>query len=89
MGFYVQAYANDLAVLVTGADMFWIRSMTQKAINIAANWVSEQKLQFSKKKTEAVLITDKPNLDLGFLSMNGSKLELYKEASMLSVTLDS
>ena len=29
--FYVQAYADDLAVLVTGADMFW----TQKAINIA------------------------------------------------------
>ena len=35
--FYVQAYANDLAVLVTGADILWIRGMAQKAINIAAN----------------------------------------------------
>ena len=34
-GFYVQAYADDLAVLVTGADMLWIRGMAQKAINIA------------------------------------------------------
>ena len=33
-GFHVQAYANDLAVLVTGADMLWIRGMVQKAINI-------------------------------------------------------
>ena len=37
-GFYVQAYADDLAVLVTGADMLWIRGMAQKAINIATNW---------------------------------------------------
>ena len=35
--FNVHAYAADLAVLVTGADMLWIRGMAQKAINIAAN----------------------------------------------------
>ena len=29
-GFYVQAYADDLAVLVTGADMRWIRGMAKK-----------------------------------------------------------
>ena len=34
--FYVQSYADDLAVLVTGADMIWIRAMAQKAINIFA-----------------------------------------------------
>ena len=51
-GFYAQVYADDLAVLVTGADMLWIRAMAQKAINIAANWGLEQELQFSSKKTE-------------------------------------
>ena len=89
MGFYVQAYADDLAVLVTGTDIFWIRGMVQKAINIAANWFSEQELQFSCKKTEIVLFTHKRNPDLGSLSMNGSKLELSKEARLLGVTLDS
>ena len=88
-GFYVQAYADDLAVLVLGADMLWIRGMAQKAINIAANWASEQELQFSSKKTEIVLFTDKRNPDLGSLSMNGTKLELSKEARLLDVTLDS
>ena len=86
-GFYVQAYADDLAILVTGADMLWIRGMAQKAINIAANWASEQELQFSSKKTETVLFTHKRNPDLGSLTMNGSKLELSKEAKLLSVTL--
>ena len=87
--FYVQAYADDLAVLVTGADMLWIRGMAQKAINIAANWALEQELQFSSKKTEIVLFTHKRNPDLGFLSINGSKLELSQEARLLGVTLDS
>ena len=63
--------------------------MAQKAINIAANWASEQELQFSSKKTEIVLFTHKRNLDLGFLSINGSKLELSKEARLLGVILDS
>ena len=88
-GFYVQAYADDLAVLVTGADMLWIRGMAQKAINIATNWALDQELQFSSKKTEIILFTHKRNPDLGSLSMNGTKLELSEKARLLGVTLDS
>ena len=87
--FYVQAYADDLAVLVTGADMLWITGMAQKTINIAANWASEQELQFSSKETEIVLFTHKRVTDLGYLSLNGSKLEPSKAARLLGVTLDS
>ena len=76
-------------MLVTGADMLWIRGMAQKAINIAANWASEQELEFSSKKTEIVLFTHNRNPDLGSLSMSGSKLELSQEARLLDVTLDS
>ena len=84
-GFYVQAHADDLTVLATGADMLWIRGMAQKAINRA----SEQELEFGSKKTEIVLFTHKRNPDLGSLSINGSKLKLSKEARLLGVTLDS
>ena len=83
-GFFVQAYADDLAVLVTNADMLRIRDMAQKSINIAANWASEQELQFSSKKTEIVLFTHKRNPDLGSMSRNCSKLELSKEARLFS-----
>ena len=87
--FLVQAYAKDLEVLVTGAVMLWTRDMAQKAINIVANWASEQELQFSSKKTENVRFTHKRNPDLDSLSMNGSKLELSQEARLLDATLDS
>ena len=79
-GFYVQAYADDLAVLVTGADMLWIRGTAQTAINIAENCALEQELQFSSKKTEIVLFTHKRSPDLGSLSMNGTKLELSNKS---------
>ena len=69
-------------MLVTGADMLWIRGMAQ-------DWASEQELQISSKKTEIVLFTHKRNPDLGSSSKNGSKLELSKEARLLGVTLDS
>ena len=80
--FYIQAYADDLAVLVTGADLLWIRGMAQ-------NCSSEQELQFSCWKTEIVLFTHKRNPDLGSLPKRGSKIELSKEAPPLGATLDS
>ena len=69
--------------------MLWTRGMAQKAINIAANWASEQELQFCSKKTKIVLFTHKRNPHLGSLSMNGSKLELSQKARQLGAILDS
>ena len=88
-GFYVKAHANDLPVLVTGAEMLWITGMAQKAINVAANWALEQELQFTSKEAEIVLFTPKWNSDFSSLSINGSKLQLSKKARLLDVTLDS
>ena len=88
-GFYVQVYSDDFAVLVTDADKIWIRDMAQKAINITANWALDQELQFSSKKTEILLFIHKRNPNVVSLSINGSKLELSKEATLLGVTLDS
>ena len=62
--------------------MLWIGDM-------AKNWASEQKLQFSSKKTEIVLCTHKRNPDLDSLSKNFLKLELSKEARLVGVTVDS
>ena len=57
--------------------------MAPKEINIAANWDSEKELHFSSNKAEIVMFTHKRNPDLGSLSINGSKLELSKEARLL------
>ena len=77
-----QACAVDLAMLVAGADMLWIREMTQY-------WASEQELQISTKQTEIILFTHKRNPDLGSLSKKGSKLELSEKVRELGATLNS
>ena len=52
-GFYVQAYADDQAVLVTGADMLWIRGMAQKAIKLLQTglWIKSYSLAARKLKS--------------------------------------
>ena len=88
-GFHVQAYADDVAILVTGTNMLWIKGRAQKALNIASNWAHNQELQFSSKKTEIVLFTNKRKADFGTLRLNGRQLEISKEATLLGVTHDS
>ena len=88
-GFHVQAYADDVAILVTGTNMLWIKGRAQKALNIASNWAHNQELQFNSKKTEIVLFTNKRKPDFGTLPLNGRQLEISKEATLLGVTLDS
>ena len=87
-GFHVQAYADDVAILVTGTNMLWIKDRAQKALNTASNWAHNQEIQFSSKKTEMVMFT-KRKLDLGTLRLNGHQLEISKKATLPGITLDS
>ena len=82
-GFHVQAYGDDVAILVTGTNMLWIKGRAQKALNIASNWAHNQELQFSSKKTEIVLFTNKRKPAFGSLRLNGRQLEISKEATLL------
>ena len=88
-GFHVQACADDVAILVTGTNMLWIKGKAQKALNIASNWAHNQELQFSSKKTEIVLFTNKSKPAFGSLRLNGRQLEISKEATLLGITLDT
>ena len=88
-GFHVQAYADDVAILVTGTNMLWIKGRAQKALNIPSNWALNQEPQFSSKKTEIVLFTNKSRPAFGTLHSNGRQLEIFKEATLLGVTPDS
>ena len=87
--FHVQDYPDDVAILVTGTNMLWIKGRGQKALNIASNWAHNLELQFSSKKTEIVLFTNKRKPDFGTLRLNGRQLEISKEVTLLDVTLVS
>ena len=88
-GFHEQVYADEVAILITGTSMLWIKGRAQKALNIASDWAHNQELPFSSKKTEIVLFTNKRKPDFGTLRLNGRQLEISKEATLLVTTLDS
>ena len=88
-GFHAQAYADDVAILVTGTNMLWIKGRAQKALNIASNWAHNQELQFRSKKTEVVLFTNKRKPAFGTLRLNGHQLKISNKATLLGITLDS
>ena len=69
--------------------MLWIKGRGQKALNTASNWAHNQELQFSSKKTEIVLFTNRRKPDFGTLHLNGHQLEISEEATLLGVTFDS
>ena len=69
--------------------MLWIKGRAQKALNIASNWAHSQELQFSIKKTEIVLFTNKRKPAFGTLRSNGHQLEISKKATLLGITLES
>ena len=46
-----------LAVLITGNNMFWVKSRAQKVLSLSAEWTEKPKLQFSTRKTEIVKFT--------------------------------
>ena len=79
-GFHVQAYADDVAILVTDTVMLGIEGRAQKAVNIATNYASTQDIQFSSKMTETVLLTNKRK------SVFGHQLVISKEARLREVT---
>ena len=62
--FDVQAYADDVAILITGTNMLWIKVRAEKPLNIASSWAHNQELQFSSEKTEIVLFINKKKPDL-------------------------
>ena len=88
-GFSCTSLSDDVAILVTGTNMLWIKGRAQKALNIASNWALNQELQFSSKKTEIVFFANKKKPDFETLRLNGHQLEISKEATLLGVTLDS
>ena len=88
-GFHVQANADDVAILVTGTNMLWIKGRAQKAPSIASDWDHDQELQFRNKNTKIVLFTNKRNPAFGTLCLNGGQLEIFREATLLGLTFDS
>ncbi len=88
-GFEVVAYADDVAIRISGKFPDTLKELMQNALNVMVNWAHSCGLEINAQKTELVLFTRKrvvPVMDPP--SINGISLAFSEEAKFLGVILD-
>lgn len=88
-GFKVIAYADDVAILVTGKFPITLKERMQVALDIMEKWANECGLGINPQKTELVLFTRRyriPIFDPPIL--RGTRLVFNEQAKFLGVILD-
>ena len=86
-GCYIQAYADDVMLLVTGRNRDSVEQKANEALNIILNWGHEVKLTFSAPKTFGISFSSQTkNLKI---EMDGSPVTMTKEIKLLGVIIDS
>ena len=87
---FIQAFADDLSIIVGGIDIPTIRAICQRYLIIIDKWCTTIGVKLSSLKTQAIMFTrkrlwtlDKP------LSLKGINIHLVNEVKYLGITLDS
>lgn len=87
---YIQAYSDDVVILVLGISLQEVCRRMQTALRILENWCNAHHLGVSPTKTSLVLFTRKRQIR-GFINprIYGTMLELTDTVKYLGVLLDS
>jgi ribonuclease HI len=86
----VVAYADDVAIAVSGKYLDTIRDVMQNALRIVAKWASKCGLGINPSKTELVLFTKKYKIpEVSPPTVNGIRLAFADRARFLGIILDS
>lgn len=59
IGFFTQAYTDDVAILVNALCPVVVHDFTEQALSMVTKWCSENNLICKTEKTEIVLFTSK------------------------------
>ena len=86
-GVHMQAYADDVALLITGPHISVLGEIIQHNLKSIEKWAVTHKLRFSPKKTEVIAFTRK-RVRLPELRLYGEGLAYSKQVKYLGVTLD-
>ena len=86
---FVQAFADDLVILVRGICISTIRSIAQQLLNRINMWCRSKGLKLSGIKSTAILFTNKREASLDQpLTVEGTTVPLVNSTLYLGVTLD-
>jgi len=87
---FLQAFADDLAIVIGGLCTATIRAKCQRYMNCINSWCLSVGVKISAVKTQAIMFTRKRKWSLDRpLALNGQSITLVTEVRYLGVTLDS
>ena len=89
VGAYVQAYADDLVVLVGGKFENTVFEIMERTLSIVPRWCGQRGLSVNASKTEIVLFTRKRKILRRNLVFQGESVQLKTSVKYLGVILDS
>ncbi|XP_063623904.1 uncharacterized protein LOC134795903 [Cydia splendana] len=87
-GYYCQAFADDVVLVIDGDTALEIEMRANAALSHAQEWGVKNKLRFAPHKTNAMVITRRLKYDTPRLSMGGTSIAMTKELKILGVTID-
>lgn len=88
-GFYVQAYADDVVISVTGTDETVLRDLLQRALILVAQWCVDKGLAVNPEKIEIVRFSRRRKLSATpELYLNGFQIHVVNEVKFLGVIMD-
>ena len=89
-GFFAQAYADDILILVKADDEHVLAGLMQHTLGIRQAWCESFRLSVNPDKVNMILFTTRYKVKpIGGVQLGGKPLKLVNEAKYLGVTLDS
>ena len=85
----IQAYADDVTVMLTGIDPSVLRIRMTMILTRISKWCDEHGLGFNKKKTELVMFTLNKKWTWKKLMVDGEEVPLRTQTKYLGLILDS
>jgi ribonuclease HI len=84
----IQAYADDIALVLTGCDPGVLRERAEGILNEIHMWTEEKGLSLNAKKTEAIMFTRRRKWSKRPLVFRGAQIPLRDQVKYLGVILD-
>ena len=85
----VIAFADDLAVLMKGNIPSEAEAFANSDLAKTEKWANNNKMQFNRTKSKAMMITRKRNIDNSNIYINNRRLETVKEMKYLGMYFDN